>query len=148
MSKQVSPESEVVTIETVFKAIQHWRRNKDAYPRRAIPDEVWKKVFILAGQGEHSPASLRQLFTLNSQQYNRKYQALMEKTIPKLWQAFTNCVKLLAQFRHIHYDYATRYVHNQSKQWDSNSAKIGTGGTPFMRYLKKHLDETYQLLNG
>jgi len=52
----------------------------------------------------------------------------------------------LAQFRRIHYDYVDQYVHQQTKQGKSNSTEIGTGGTPFMRYLKKHLDETQQLL--
>ncbi len=80
MSKEVSSEPEAVTLEPVFKAIQHWRTHKKSYPGGAIPDEVWKKVFILAEQDGYSPSNLRQLFRLNSGQYDRKYQALMGKT--------------------------------------------------------------------
>jgi len=80
MSKEVSAESEAATLDTVFKAIQHWRTHKAAYPGGSIPDEVWKKIFILAEQDEYSPSNLRQLFRLNSGQYDRKYQALMGNT--------------------------------------------------------------------
>lgn len=77
MSKQLTPESEVITLESVFKSIQHWREHKDEYPGRAIPDEIWKKMFALAEQDEYSPSIVRQLFKLNSDQYNRKHKALM-----------------------------------------------------------------------
>lgn len=78
MSKQLISESKVeaVTLDSVFESIQHWREHKEAYPSRAIPDEIWKKIFILAAQGKYKSESLRQLFKLNSAQYNRKYQAL------------------------------------------------------------------------
>lgn len=77
MSNQLTPESEVITLESVFKSIQHWREHKNEYPGRAIPDEIWKKMFALAEQDEYSPSIVRQLFKLNSDQYNRKHQALM-----------------------------------------------------------------------
>ncbi len=83
MSKEITPAAEVVTLEPVLKAIQHWRKHKKDYSRGAMPDEVWKKVFILEGQGEYSPPELRRIFTLNSQQYNRKYQELMGKASPE-----------------------------------------------------------------
>lgn len=83
MSKQLTPETEVVTLENVFKSIQHWRTHKKAYPGCAIPDEVWGKIFILAEQDEYSPSSLRQFFKLNSEQYNRKNQELMGKASPE-----------------------------------------------------------------
>lgn len=80
MSNQLTPESEAVTLESVFKSIQHWRAHKDEYPGRAIPDEIWKEIFALAEQDDYSPSTVRQLFKLNSEQYNRKHQALMGKT--------------------------------------------------------------------
>ena len=45
-------------------------------------------------------------------------------------------------FRHKHLDFARDYIHNQSQNADVNSNAVGTGGTPFMKYLEKHLTET------
>lgn len=67
---------------------------------------------------------------------------------PKLWEAFCECIRRLARFRETHYDYADRYIHQQSQRSLSNPTGVGTGGTPFMTYLKKHLDETLQLLDA
>lgn len=77
MSKQVTPETEVITFAAVFKEIQHWRKHKKEYLRGAIPDELWGKIFILERQGEYSPSDLRRCLSLNKQQYTKKYQALM-----------------------------------------------------------------------
>ena len=44
-------------------------------------------------------------------------------------------------FRSTHLEYAARYIQKQA-QVGVNSTVYGTGGTPFMRYLKKHRDET------
>ncbi len=67
---------------------------------------------------------------------------------PALWDAFRECISGLARFRETHYDYADRYIHQQSQRSLSNPTGVGTGGTPFMTYLKKHLDETLQLLDA
>ncbi|MBI5776575.1 MAG: hypothetical protein HY444_04215 [Nitrospirae bacterium] len=67
---------------------------------------------------------------------------------PKLWTAFGECVRNLARFRETHYDYADRYIHQQHQRSLSNPTEVGTGGTPFMRYLKEHLDETERLLEA
>lgn len=64
----------------------------------------------------------------------------------ELWTAYSACVDLLAQFREIHIGYADSYIHRQHQNLASNPNAIGTGGTPFMAYLQKHLDETRQLL--
>ena len=58
------------------------------------------------------------------------------------WQAFRTCVQLLATFREAHIEYAKRYIHQQSERRESNPTAVGTGGTPFMTYLDKHLEET------
>ena len=62
--------------------------------------------------------------------------------IPELWNAYYTCVDLLAQFREIHVGYADSYIHRQHQIHASNPSAVGTGGTPFMAYLQKHLDET------
>jgi indoleamine 2,3-dioxygenase len=61
---------------------------------------------------------------------------------PDLWTAYSACVDLLAQFRDIHIGYADSYIHRQHQSHTSNPTAVGTGGTPFMPYLQKHLDET------
>lgn len=61
---------------------------------------------------------------------------------PELWNAYCTCVDLLAQFRDIHVGYADSYIHRQHQIHASNPSAVGTGGTPFMAYLQKHLDET------
>ncbi|MBX7038689.1 MAG: indoleamine 2,3-dioxygenase, partial [Nitrospira sp.] len=61
-------------------------------------------------------------------------------------KAFCTCVDLLAQFRDIHVGYAERYIFRQHQSHASNPTSVGTGGTPFMPYLNKHLEETKQLI--
>jgi indoleamine 2,3-dioxygenase len=61
---------------------------------------------------------------------------------PSLWNAYGTCIDLLAQFRDIHVGYADSYIHRQHQIHASNPSAVGTGGTPFMAYLQKHLDET------
>lgn len=62
----------------------------------------------------------------------------------ELWAAYCGCVDLLAQFREIHIGYADSYIYRQHQSHVSNPTAVGTGGTPFMAYLQKHLDETKQ----
>jgi indoleamine 2,3-dioxygenase len=59
----------------------------------------------------------------------------------QLRQVYDTCLAELAAFRTTHLDYATRYIQDQT-QVGANTNLYGTGGTPFMRYLRKHRDET------
>ncbi len=61
---------------------------------------------------------------------------------PEIWAAYCTCLDLLAQFREIHVGYADRYIFRQHQSHASNPTAVGTGGTPFMPYLTKHLEET------
>jgi indoleamine 2,3-dioxygenase len=60
---------------------------------------------------------------------------------PSLTEAYNDCLERLTRFRTRHLEYAASYIHKQSRGTAGNATDVGTGGTPFMKYLKKHRDE-------
>ncbi|SVB66273.1 uncharacterized protein METZ01_LOCUS219127, partial [marine metagenome] len=57
------------------------------------------------------------------------------------------CLEQIRVFRALHLKYADVYINKQARRKDSSgfgggSTITGTGGTPFMSYLKRHQDET------
>ncbi len=61
-----------------------------------------------------------------------------------LTSAYNACVEALENFRALHFEYASTYIFQQAQTDSKNPHAVGTGGTPFMDYLKKHRDETGQ----
>lgn len=59
-----------------------------------------------------------------------------------LTAAYNANIQAVADFRSRHLEYAASYINKQGKRSAGNDTDVGTGGTPFMRYLKKHRDET------
>jgi indoleamine 2,3-dioxygenase len=107
----------------------------------------------LAEMRHYMPPAHRAFLEMLEHQQNHDGRPLLSGYImdhksrkPDLWQAYHECIQLLARFRSTHLDYAATYIHQQSEKQSSNPTSVGTGGTPFMEYLKKHLEETKPIM--
>jgi indoleamine 2,3-dioxygenase len=91
----------------------------------------------------YMPPSHRELIKFIEDTSKVKEQITNNKMLMELYD---DCCQEISIFRSQHLRYAADYIHNQSTKstlFGSGGSKVrGTGGTPFMKYLKKHRDET------
>ena len=91
----------------------------------------------------YMPPSHRELIKFIEDTSKVKQQVSSNKLLMELYD---DCCQEISIFRSQHLRYAADYIHNQSTKstlFGSGGSKVrGTGGTPFMKYLKKHRDET------
>ena len=91
----------------------------------------------------YMPPSHRELIKFIEDNSKVKGQISNNKMLMDLYD---DCCQEISIFRSQHLRYAADYIHNQSTKstlFGSGGSKVrGTGGTPFMKYLKKHRDET------
>lgn len=78
----------------------------------------------------------------------RRYVLNASASSAQLREAYDDCLRLVRDFRAKHLEYAAAYIQKQRQPGTYNSTSYGTGGTPFMKYLKKHRDETARHLVG
>jgi indoleamine 2,3-dioxygenase len=68
----------------------------------------------------------------------RAYVLARKASHPSLRDAYNACIERLGQFRQLHIEYAATYIIKPGQ----GTSDVGTGGTPFTVYLKKHIRET------
>ena len=91
----------------------------------------------------YMPPSHRDLIKYVEDHSKVKQEVADNKELMKLYD---DCCQEISIFRSQHLRYAADYIRNQSTKstlFGSGGSKVrGTGGTPFMKYLRKHRDET------
>lgn len=70
----------------------------------------------------------------------RTYVQQRTHSHPGLLDAYNGCVESLRSFRQLHIEYAALYIIKPAQ--GAGQGDVGTGGTPFTVYLKKHIKET------
>jgi indoleamine 2,3-dioxygenase len=92
---------------------------------------------------DYMPPKHRRSIEIVERRSNAKNCILESK---KLTSEYNKCLEEIRIFRAQHLEFAATYIHKQSQIKNpfgrGGSTITGTGGTPFMKYLKKHRDET------
>lgn len=98
---------------------------------------------------EYMPAGHRRFLEVIEQGPSvRNYLTRPSMALQPLVELYDECVDWVERFRSLHLKYAASYIFKQSYASANNPHAVGTGGTPFMQYLKKHRDETSRHVMG
>ena len=100
------------------------------------------RTFLMEMRDYMPPSHRRMVADLEHKPSIREYVVSRRKDHRKLQDAYNACVGFIEQFRSMHLQYAARYIQHQHQLSSKNPTTVGTGGTPFIPYLKKHRDET------
>lgn len=122
---QTGSQSSIVPAMDALFGVDH-----SADPLRAFLDELHQY---------RPPAHRRFIEDLRSQSTLRPFA--IAAADGALTDAFNANVEAVAAFRTRHLEYAASYINKQASSGPGNDTDVGTGGTPFMKYLKKHRDE-------
>jgi indoleamine 2,3-dioxygenase len=102
------------------------------------------KPYLLEMRAYMPPRHRAFVETLEQGPSIRAYVQKNQEARSSITEAYNRCVLWVERFRTKHLEYAGRYIHKQSLANPKNPNETGTGGTPFLPYLKKHRDETAQ----
>ncbi|GIV11615.1 MAG: hypothetical protein KatS3mg020_1106 [Fimbriimonadales bacterium] len=98
------------------------------------------KAYLMEMRLYMPPAHRRFLETVETRSTVRN--AVLELGDATLSEVYNACVEGVQRFRALHLEYAAEYIYKQQAKDPKNPTSVGTGGTPFMKYLKKHRDES------
>ncbi len=99
-------------------------------------DELGRYVTELRG---YMPPGHRRLVSEIGGRCNLRRYVIERGSNGELTDSYNACICALVDFRRLHLEFAGRYIHAQSRSDRTNPGSIGTGGTPFMRYLDSHV---------
>ena len=71
--------------------------------------------------------------------------AVKEGKVPHGAERVRDILSLMIKFLETHYLYAASYIQSQAQRSVANPTHTGTGGTPYMKYLKEHIDRLEEM---
>lgn len=123
---QTGSQSSIVPTMDAFLGIEH-----DNDPLREYLDELH----------EYRPPRHRK-FIEDVRENSELRKFVQASGNPELTMLYNEIIGHVQRFRTRHLEYAANYINKQARGADGNPVDVGTGGTPFMKYLKKHRDES------